>query len=98
MGTAQPQFGALGMALWQGLSQPLNRHDKKSWSKILARKKDCLNFTNEAIMLLKTKDRQNERSRTKPISDERLIVSLFRRKASQRRIFAIYAALNGNYQ
>ena len=32
-----------------------------------AEKKECLFLTNEAIMLLKTKDRQNERSRTKPI-------------------------------
>jgi hypothetical protein len=31
-------------------------------------KKECLISTNEAIMLLKTKDRQNERSQTKPIS------------------------------
>ena len=30
-------------------------------------KKDCLILTNEAVRLLKTKDRQNERSRTKPI-------------------------------
>ena len=30
-------------------------------------KKECLNSTNEAIMLLKTKDRKNERSQTKPI-------------------------------
>jgi hypothetical protein len=32
-----------------------------------AEKKECLFLTNEAIMLLKTKDRQNERSQTKPI-------------------------------
>ena len=30
-------------------------------------KKECLNLTNEAIMLLKTKDRENERSQTNPI-------------------------------
>jgi len=35
------------------------------------RKKECLFFTNEAIMLLKTKGRQNERSQTKPISESR---------------------------
>ena len=35
------------------------------------RKKECLFLTNEAIMLLKTKDRQNERSQTKPISERR---------------------------
>jgi hypothetical protein len=40
-------------------------------------KKDCLFLTNEAVMLLKTKDRQNERSRTNPI--------LLRGKASQAR-------------
>ena len=32
-----------------------------------ARKKECLNLTNKAIMLLKTKDRENEQSQTKPI-------------------------------
>ena len=32
-----------------------------------AEKKECLFFTNEATMLLKTKDRQNEQSQTKPI-------------------------------
>ena len=31
------------------------------------RKKECLNLTNKAIMLLKTKGRENEQSRTKPI-------------------------------
>ena len=31
------------------------------------RKKECLNLTNKAIMLLKTKGRQNEQSQTKPI-------------------------------
>ena len=30
-------------------------------------KKECLILTNEAVMLLKTNDRENERSRTKPI-------------------------------
>jgi len=30
-------------------------------------KKECLFLTNEAVMLLKRKDRENERSRTKPI-------------------------------
>ena len=30
-------------------------------------KKECLNLTNKAVMLLKTKDRENEQSRTKPI-------------------------------
>jgi len=30
-------------------------------------KKECLFLTNEAVRLLKTKDRENERSRTKPI-------------------------------
>jgi hypothetical protein len=31
------------------------------------RKKECLILTNKAIMLLKTKDRENEQSQTKPI-------------------------------
>ena len=31
------------------------------------RKKDCLFLTNKAVMLLKKQDRENERSRTKPI-------------------------------
>ena len=31
------------------------------------KKKECLILTNEAVMLLKTNDRENERSRTKPI-------------------------------
>jgi hypothetical protein len=37
------------------------------------RKKECLFLTNEAIMLLKTKDRQNERSQTKPIKATKLL-------------------------
>ena len=31
------------------------------------RKKECLNLTNKATMLLKTKDRENEQSQTNPI-------------------------------
>ena len=31
-----------------------------------AEKKECLNLTNKAIMLLKTKGRENEQSQTKP--------------------------------
>jgi hypothetical protein len=38
-----------------------------------AAKKECLFLTNEAIMLLKTKDRQNERSQTKPIKATKLL-------------------------
>jgi hypothetical protein len=38
-----------------------------------AEKKECLFLTNEAIMLLKTKDRQNERSQTKPIKATKLL-------------------------
>ena len=30
-------------------------------------KKECLILTNKAVMLFKTKDRENERSQTKPI-------------------------------
>ena len=32
-----------------------------------AEKKECLNLTNKATMLLKIKDRENEQSQTKPI-------------------------------
>ena len=37
------------------------------------RKKECLFLTNEANMLLKTKDRKNEQSRTKPIISIKLL-------------------------
>ena len=39
-------------------------------------KKECLFLTNEAVRLLKTKDRQNERSRTKPILAIRIWVEI----------------------
>ena len=35
-----------------------------------AEKKECLFLTNKANMLLKTKDRQNEQSQTKPILED----------------------------
>ena len=37
------------------------------------RKKECLFLTNKAVMLLKRKDRENERSRTKPIKSTKLL-------------------------
>jgi len=46
-------------------------------------KKECLFLTNEATMLLKTKDRENERSQTKPI----LPVRRLPRRAGERRFF-----------
>jgi hypothetical protein len=37
------------------------------------KKKECLFLTNKAVMLLKTKDRENEQSRTKPIKSTKLL-------------------------
>ena len=40
----------------------------QGWNGAAPRKKMDPNLTNKAVMLLKTKDRENEQSRTKPIS------------------------------
>ena len=39
-------------------------------------KKECLFLTNEATILLKTKDRVYERSQTKPILDMRILMRI----------------------
>jgi hypothetical protein len=48
-------------------------HGRDARATARAAKKECLFLTNEAIMLLKTKGRQNERSQTKPIKATKLL-------------------------
>jgi hypothetical protein len=63
---AEPQTQGSAPSGWReaGATAGTLRSHHKMMS---AEKKECLNLTNKAIMLLKTKDRENEQSRTKPI-------------------------------
>jgi len=51
----------------QRLEEPQPWHPLRGLTVVNSAKKECLNLTNEPTMLLKTKDRENERSQTKPI-------------------------------